>query len=225
MKVIILSAGRGERLRPLTDQTPKPLLMAGKHRIIEYTLYSLAKAGFTDIVINTAYLSEQFPAALGDGSKYGVRIKYTVEGVNGLETAGGIINALPLLGDAPFLVVNGDIWTDYPFDALRSFKLEDSMLGHLIMVNNPEHNSNGDFALHSSLIQQQGADKFTYSGIAIYHPDLFASLDVQTMALKPLLVEAITHQQLSGELYQGQWSDIGTPERLASLAQTMINSI
>lgn len=225
MKVIILSAGRGERLRPLTDQTPKPLLKSGKHRLIEYTLYSLAKAGFTDIVINTAYLSEQFPAALGDGSKYGVTIEYTVEGTDGLETAGGIINALPLLGDAPFLVVNGDIWTDYPFDALRSFKLEESVLGHLVLVNNPAHNPNGDFALQSNLIQQEGANKFTYSGIAIYHPDLFASFDVQTMPLKPLLLEAITHQQLSGELYQGQWSDIGTPERLASLAQAMTNSI
>ena len=145
MNVMILSAGRGERLKPLTDRTPKPLLMAGKYRLIEYTIHSLVKAGFTDIVINTAHLSEQFLDILGHGKQYGATIYYSPEQQGGLETAGGIINALPLLGHKPFLVVNGDIWTDYPFEQLKNLKLDTSILGHLILVNNPEHNPKGDF--------------------------------------------------------------------------------
>jgi MurNAc alpha-1-phosphate uridylyltransferase len=219
MKVIILSAGRGERLRPLTDHTPKPLLKAGEKRLIEYTLHSLVKAGLTDIVINTAYLSEQFPVVLGNGEAYGATISYTTEGLNGLETAGGIINAQPLLGNEPFLVVNGDIWTDFPFEQLDCFTLAPSKLGHLVFVNNPEHNPNGDFSLSSGNVINGGENKVTYSGIAIFHPDLFKSYDVQKMALKPVFLAAITKQQLSGQLYQGQWSDIGTAERLEKLAQ------
>jgi len=217
MKVIILSAGRGERLKPLSDHTPKPLLRAGKHRIIEYTIQSLVKAGFTDLVINTAHLPEQFPAALADGSRYGATISYSPELQGGLETAGGIINALPLLGDEPFLVVNGDIWTDYPFEQLRNFKLDKSKLGHLILVNNPEHHPNGDFSLLSGLVSQQSGEKYTFSGIAIYHPELFADLKPERLALKPVLLQAIEQQHLSGEHYQGQWSDIGTIERLEQL--------
>lgn len=223
MKVIILSAGRGDRLRPLTDHTPKPLLKAGDKHLIEYTIHSLVKAGFTDIVINTAYLSEQFPVALGNGEAYGATISYTTEGINGLETAGGIINALPLLGDEPFLVVNGDIWTDFPFEQLHSFTLAPSKLGHLVFVNNPKHNPNGDFSLSSGSVVDGGENKVTYSGIALFHPDLFKSYDVQKMALKPVLLAAITKQQLSGQLYQGQWSDIGTAERLEQLAQHITN--
>jgi len=221
MKVIILSAGRGERLRPLTDETPKPLLKAGQFRLIEHTINALVQAGFNDIVINTAHLSEQFPQLLGNGDTYNATIAYSPEQEGGLETAGGIINALPLLGDEPFLVVNGDIWTDYPFDNLSQFTLKPSMLGHLIFVDNPEHNPQGDFSLASGLVKLGGNNKLTYSGISIYHPKFFAGYDVQRLALKPLLLEAIEKQQLSGEHYLGQWSDIGTVERLQELTEQL----
>jgi len=221
MKVIILSAGRGERLRPLTDETPKPLLKAGRFRLIEYTIKALVKAGFNDIVINTAHLSEQFPRLLGCGDYYDAKITYSPEQEGGLETAGGIINALPLLGSESFMVVNGDIWTDYPFDNFDQFTLQPSILGHLVFVNNPEHNPQGDFSLHSGLVNEIGDNKVTYSGIAIFHPDFFAGYEIQRLALKPLLLEAIKKQQLSGEHYLGQWSDIGTVERLQELTKQL----
>jgi len=221
MKAIILSAGRGERLRPLTDKTPKPLLKAGKFRLIEYTLQSLVKAGFDDIIINTAHLAEQFPAVLGDGHHYDAKITYSSEQEGGLETAGGIINALPLLGEEPFLVVNGDIWTDYPFAQLHQLSLNNQYLGHLVLVKNPDHNPQGDFALSSGLIKQDTAIKYTYSGIAVYHPALFSGLEVQRLPLKPLLLNAINKGQLRGERYHGQWSDIGTIERLQQLAKQL----
>ncbi|NQZ54603.1 MAG: nucleotidyltransferase family protein [Piscirickettsiaceae bacterium] len=221
MKAMILSAGRGERLRPLTDQTPKPLLQAGKYRLIEYTIHALVKAGFTDIIINTAHLAEQFFDLLGDGQQYGATISYSPEPQGGLETAGGIINALPLLGDKPFLIVNGDIWTDYPYQQLSTATLTSNNLCHLVLVTNPEHNPHGDFALNSSLLSGQGDTKYTYSGIGVFHPDLFSGLDVQRYPLKPLLLKAIAQQQVSGELYQGQWSDIGTIERLNDLAEKL----
>ncbi len=219
MKVIILSAGRGERLRPLTDHTPKPLLQAGKQRLIEYTIQSLVKAGFKDIVINTAHLAKQFPEILGDGQKYGAQITYSPEQEGGLETAGGIINALPLLGSEPFLVVNGDIWTNYPFENITT--LAENKLCHLILVSNPQHHPQGDFALSSSLISLNGNDKYTYSGIGVYHPKMFADYDVQRLALKPLLLKVIELQQAYGEIYQGKWSDIGTVERLQELTSQL----
>ncbi|NQY26467.1 MAG: nucleotidyltransferase family protein [Piscirickettsiaceae bacterium] len=221
MKVIILSAGRGERLRPLTDQTPKPLLQAGKYRLIEYTIQSLVKAGFKEIIINTAHLAEQFSAILGDGHQFGTQITYSPEAEGGLETAGGIINALPLLGNDPFLVVNGDIWTDYPFENLTTTGLADNTLCHLVLVSNPQHHPQGDFALSSSLISIEGHDKYTYSGIGIYHPTMFSDYDVQRLALKPLLLKAIEQQQATGEIYQGNWSDIGTVERLQELTSQL----
>jgi N-acetyl-alpha-D-muramate 1-phosphate uridylyltransferase len=217
MKVMILSAGRGERLRPLTDHTPKPLLKAGKYRLIEYLIPSLVKAGFHEIVINTAHLAEQFPQTLGNGQQFGAKIIYSPEPEGGLETAGGIINALPLLGNEPFLIVNGDIWTDFPFEQLSSFSLSTASLAHLILVNNPEHNLQGDFALSSGKINQSKEIRYTYSGIGIYHPKLFSGFQVQRLALKPILLEAIEQQQISGQLYQGAWSDIGTLERLQQL--------
>jgi N-acetyl-alpha-D-muramate 1-phosphate uridylyltransferase len=217
MKVMILSAGRGERLRPLTDDTPKPLLKAGKYRLIEYLIQSLVKAGFHDIVINTAHLAEQFPQTLGNGQQFGANISYSPEPEAGLETADGIINALPLLGDEPFLIVNGDIWTDFPFEQLNSFSLSTASLAHLILVNNPEHNLQGDFSLRSGKINQSDKIRYTYSGIGIYHPKLFLDFQVQRLALRPILLEAIEQQQLSGQLYQGTWSDIGTIERLQQL--------
>ncbi|RKZ97796.1 MAG: mannose-1-phosphate guanylyltransferase [Gammaproteobacteria bacterium] len=217
MKAMILSAGRGERLRPLTDHTPKPLLKAGNLRLIEHTIQALVKAGFNDIVINYAHLGEQFPTLLGDGQQYGAKISYSPEREGGLETAGGIIKALPLLGNEPFLIVNGDIWTDYPYKQLTPSTIATGSLCHLVLVTNPQHNPQGDFALSSGLISQTGKNKYTYSGIGIYHPDLFSGFKVQRLPLKPLIVDAIVHQQVSGELYEGEWSDIGTVERLQQL--------
>ncbi|OUR89002.1 mannose-1-phosphate guanylyltransferase [Methylophaga sp. 42_8_T64] len=217
MKAMILSAGRGERLRPLTDHTPKPLLKAGKYRLIEYLIQSLVKAGFTEIVINTAHLGEQFPKTLGDGSQFDAKITYSPEQQGGLETAGGIINALALLGDEPFLIVNGDIWTDFPFEQLTNFTLSPDTFAHLVLVNNPEHNLQGDFALNLGRVNQTEQQRYTYSGIAIYHPKLFSGFKVHRLALKLVLLQAIEQQQISGQLYQGQWSDIGTVERLQQL--------
>ena len=221
MKTIILAAGRGERMQPLTNTTPKPLLKAGGKRLIEHTIEALVDAGFNDIVINYAHLGEQFPSALGDGSRYNATIQYSNELAGRLETAGGIANALPLLGDEPFLVVNGDIWTDYPFHQLQAISLNSDLLCHLVLVNNPEHNPTGDFALNSGLLMASGEQKFTYSGVGVYHPALFVGLKPEPKPLKPLLMKAIEAQQASGEIYTGQWSDIGTVERLEALDQQL----
>ncbi len=219
MKAMILCAGRGERLRPLTDHTPKPLLQAGKKRIVEYTIEALAKAGLTHIIINTAHLAEQFPQLLGDGSRYGIHIDYVTEGEQALETAGGIINALPLLGESAFIVVNGDIWTDYPFERLVAQDLGEALC-HLVMVTNPAHNANGDFAInqHQQLIIAD-QDQLTFSGIGLYHPDLFKTFPKGKRALKSVFLEAIERGRITAEHYLGQWSDIGTQERLAELSK------
>lgn len=221
MKAMILAAGRGERLRPYTDTTPKPLLKVGQFRLIEYIIQALVKADISEIIINTAHLADQFPAALGNGHQYGAKITYSPEQEGGLETAGGIINALPLLGDEAFLIVNGDIWTDFDYQVLVNKPLSTDTLCHLVMIANPAHNPLGDFAITSGLIQAEGNVKYTYSGIGVYHPTLFASLVVQRLALKPILLKAIAHSQISGELYQGAWSDIGTIERLDDLAANL----
>lgn len=222
MKTIILAAGRGERMQPLTDTTPKPLLKAGNKRLIEYTIDALVTAGLTDIVINHAHLGAQFPATLGDGSHYGAHIQYSNEGNHRLETAGGIVNALPLLGDAPFLVVNGDVWTDYPFAQLAHRTLDTNTLCHLVLVNNPPQHPTGDFALDAEQrILPEGQSKLTYSGIGLYHPKLFQGLKAEPLPLKPVLMKAITQQQITGEHYQGQWSDIGTVERLTALSEQL----
>lgn len=224
MKAMILAAGRGERLRPYTDTTPKPLLKAGNYRLIEHIIHSLVKAGINEIIINTAHLAEQFPLALGNGEQYGVNITYIEEQEGALETAGGIINALPLLGEEPFLIVNGDIWTDYNFQTLLKKPLvNDKCLCHLVMITNPAHNPHGDFTLASGLLNQDGETKYTYSGIGVYHPTLFSGLTVQRLALKPILLTAMAKQQVSGELYLGAWSDIGTIERLEKLAADLTN--
>tara|TARA_R110002049_G_scaffold269477_1_gene446370 strand:- start:2057 stop:2728 length:672 start_codon:yes stop_codon:yes gene_type:complete len=218
MKAMILAAGRGERLRPYTDSTPKPLLKAGNFLLIEYIIQALAKAGITEIIINIAHLADQFPATLGNGQQYGVNITYSPEQDGALETAGGIINALPLLGEEPFLIVNGDVWTDYNYQDLVQKPLSTGSLCHLVLINNPAHNPQGDFVLTSGLIKSEGDVKYTYSGIGIYHPTLFSDLSVQRLALKPILLKAISEEQISGELYKGEWSDIGTIERLERLA-------
>lgn len=221
MKAMILAAGRGERLRPLTDHTPKPLLKAGGKALIVHLIERLVSAGFDEIVINYAHLGEQFPATLGDGSRWGAKISYSPELSGGLETAGGIIHALPLLGDQPFLVVNGDIWTDMDFADFRHV-LTNGNLCHLLLVPNPPQHPAGDFYLddHNKL-HAEGPEKYTFSGIAVYHPELFAGLDDRKRPLKPLLLKAMQQNQASGTLYHGEWSDIGTAERLEMLDQQL----
>ncbi|WP_273151846.1 N-acetylmuramate alpha-1-phosphate uridylyltransferase MurU [Methylophaga thiooxydans] len=224
MKAMILAAGRGQRLRPLTDTTPKPLIHAGDKRLIEYLIEALVSAGFSDIVINYAHLGEQFPIVLGDGEKYGATFHYSPELDGGLETAGGIINALPLLGNEPFLVVNGDIWTDFNFASLKDFTLAQDTQCHLVLVNNPEHNTEGDFSLgQDGQVQHHGEDKLTFSGIGIYKPAMFTGLDNSKRPLKPLFDAAIQQNQVSGQIHHGQWSDIGTLERLNELTQQLEN--
>lgn len=219
---MILAAGRGERMRPLTDHTPKPLLMAGGKPLIVWHLEKLAEAGFSSVVINHAHLGEQIEAVLGSGSAFGVHIRYTHE-AQALETAGGIANALHLLGDAPFLVVNADIWTDYDFrhilprlDAMCSHRAE--CLAHLVMVDNPPQHNRGDFALIANAVHSDGNTLLTFSGIGIYRPALFAGVAPGGQAkLAPLLRWAMQREQVSGEYYAGRWRDIGTPQRLSEL--------
>ena len=215
MKAMILAAGRGERLRPHTDITPKPLIQVGKHRLIEYHLINLAKAGLKDVVINISWLADQIRETLGDGSNYSLNITYTDEGAEALETAGGIINAMPHLGDEPFIVINGDIWCDYDFNRLMNRSLEYE--AHLVLVNNPEHNTEGDFALEGGMIKNTGDEKLTYSGIGLYTQDFFAKTKSGKKALAPMLRKKSELNKVSGEIYNGQWVDIGTIERLAQL--------
>jgi len=220
MRAMILAAGRGERMRPLTDTVPKPLLKVAGQCLIEYHINALVAAGFTDIVINLAYLGEQIRQTLGDGQHYGVRLHYSDEGSQALETGGGIVHALPLLGNNPFLVLNGDIWTDYPFHRLREHQV--SGLAHLILVNNPSHNPIGDFHLQGQQIDAQGNPRLTFSGIGIYHPYLFQNCQPGRFSVVPLLREAMAKKQITGEHYPGQWQDIGTPQRLQQLERFLI---
>jgi MurNAc alpha-1-phosphate uridylyltransferase len=215
---MILAAGRGERMRPLTDRTPKPLLpVAGKPLII-WHLERLASAGFHEIVINHAHLGDQIEALLGEGDAWSVAIRYSAEPRGALETAGGIANALPLLGHSPFLVINGDIFCDWNVARARAALASDK-LAHLVMVDNPAHHPAGDFTLFDGKVGADGtAPKLTFSGIGIYRPELFADIARGTPAkLAPLLHEAIAAGQVSGELHAGRWVDVGTPERLKAL--------
>lgn len=216
MKAMILAAGRGERLRPLTDKTPKPLIQAGQFRLIEYHLFNLKKAGFNDIIINVAWLGQQIIDTLGDGHRYDLRIQYSNENNQALETGGGIFNALPLLGEQ-FLVVNGDVWTDYPFENLLDINLSKSVdQAHLVLVNNPEHNPSGDFFLRQNRLTQQGTHTFTYSGIGVYRASFFKHCQPQAFPLAPLIRQYIADDKISAERYTGAWHDIGTLERLQS---------
>lgn len=220
---MILAAGKGTRMRPLTLNKPKPLLEVNGQSLIEYHIKALVKAGITELVINHAYLGEQIPAHLGDGSRYQCQIQYSPEPVGEFETAGGIINALPLLGDQPFLVVNADIWCDYPFSQLLQQPIK--QLAHLVLVENPPQHPNGDFAIEQGMAQLAADDeqvlKHTFSGIAVYQPEFFSGEHSMPLALGKLLRNAIKKQEVSAELYHGQWSDIGTPERLAKLKQKL----
>ena len=215
MKAMILAAGRGERLRPLTDTIPKPLLPAGDKCLIEHHLHNLSQAGINDVVINTAWLGEQIREKLGEGKKYGVSISYSDEGEQALETAGGIIKALPLLGDEAFLVVNGDIWCDYDFSQLATRKIHTQ--AHLILVDNPDHNHSGDFALEHGLLKNAGEPMYTYSGIGVYTPAFFDGTKAGILPLAPMLREKIENRLVSGDLHDGRWTDVGTLERLQTL--------
>lgn len=213
MRAMILAAGRGERMRPLTDFTPKPLLKAAGKSLIERTIEQLVAAGFKELVINHAYLGRQIEAALGDGSQFNAHIVYSHEGENGLETAGGIIHALPLMDDGkPFLVVNGDIATDFPFSELRKTVFD---LAHLVLVPNPEHHQHGDFQLNAdNTLSSESRNRFTFSGIGIYSPEFFLNAPKNSSKLAPLLREAMLERRVTGQLFNGFWMDIGTPERL-----------
>ncbi len=223
MKALILSAGRGERMRPLTDDIPKPLLRAGNRALIEYHLDALAQAGIHDIVINLSYRGAQIRDALGDGTDYGVRIAYSEEGPQALETGGGIFNAMPLLGSAPFLVVNSDIWTDYPYGELPT---QPTGLAHLVMVSNPTHHPHGDFVLEHGTVYDKPEDtRLTFSGIGVYQPDLFAACKPGVFPLAPILRRAMSNGLISGEHYRGEWLDIGTPARLAELDRKLTEQL
>jgi MurNAc alpha-1-phosphate uridylyltransferase len=217
MKAMILAAGRGERMRPLTDHTPKPLLKAGGKTLIEHHLSSLKRAGFRDIVINLAWLGQRIREHLGSGGNHGLNIQYSDEG-EPLETAGGILHALPLLGKEPFLIVNGDIWTDYPFQNLSIGK---DALARLVMIDNPPHHPQGDFALAGKLLQLKGEPMLTYGGIGVYRPELFTPYAPGKRGLLEVLQAAIARQEIEGEYYPGGWSDIGTPERLTALQREL----
>jgi MurNAc alpha-1-phosphate uridylyltransferase len=215
MKAMILAAGRGERMRPLTDRIPKPLLPFAGKAIIEHTIHQLVSAGFYDIIINHAHLGAQIEEKLGTGHQHGASIQYSPEGEQALETAGGIINALPLLGKESFLVVNGDIATDFPFAELKNQTID---LAHLVLVDNPEHHPQGDFGLdNTGKVIDNGTEKFTFSGIGLYRPELFINTTPGVNKLGLLLRQAIANRRVSGQKYSGFWMDIGTPQRLQEL--------
>lgn len=216
MKAMILAAGQGVRMRPLTDSMPKPLLPINGKALIVYLIEALSEQGIRDIVINYSDQSEQLMTQLGDGRDFDVGITYSYEGQQGLETAGGIFHALPLLGDGPFMVINGDIWTDYAFS-----KLPTQIKGHahLVLVNNPSHHPQGDFYLEQNQLVDQGETKLTFSGIGVYSAQLFAHCQPGKQPLAPLLREAIKAGRVSGEHFAGQWQDVGTPQSLEQLNQ------
>lgn len=218
MKAMILAAGFGKRMLPLTNEVPKPLLTIHNKPMIEYHIEALAAAGVSDIVINHAHLGDKLEDALQDGTRFGVSIAYSREG-EPLETAGGIIKALPLLGEESFIVVNGDVWTDYPFEKLLE---KTDKLAHLVMINNPEHNPAGDFILDAKGLLHDGDENvagegLTFAGISVLSPQLFAGFGEGRLALKTPLLKAMKALQVSGEHYTGLWTDVGTPERLAEL--------
>ncbi len=218
MKAMILAAGRGERLRPLTDKTPKPLIRVAARPLIEYHIDNLVRAGITEIVINTAWLAGKIHQQLGDGSSYGASIRYSDEG-EALETAGGIINALPLLGDEPFIVVNGDTWCDFDLSTLAKLKADKQ--AHLVLVKNPEHNQKGDFALQDGIIKNTGEPMCTFSGIGLYSTHFFAEQKTGITPLAPLIRKKAEDGLVSGQVYDGRWTDVGTKERLQELEKQL----
>ena len=234
---MILAAGFGKRLRPLTEHTPKPLLEVRGKPLIVYHLEALARAGVKEVVINTAWLGEKLESYLGDGSRYGISIFWSRE-AEPLETGGGIYRALPLLGAEPFMLVNGDVWTDYPFEQLLSRQLDEGCLAHLVLVPNPEHNLSGDYCFANgqaieadetqsgvlvgpvAIDKQAGRSTYTFSGLSLIHPQLFTACgDAEIFPLRDVLAPAFHRGQVSGELYRGEWCDVGTVARLNALNQ------
>jgi MurNAc alpha-1-phosphate uridylyltransferase len=213
---MILAAGRGERMRPLTLERPKPLLEVGGVPLIVHHLRALARAGFVDVVVNLSWLGDRIRNFLGDGSAHGVSIRYSEEGPEPLETGGGIAHALPLLGSEPFLVVNGDVWTDYPYPGVGT-RLAAGDLAHLVLVPNPPQHPRGDFGCRDGRLADQAHDRLTFAGIGIYRPELFVGCTERIFKLAPLLYAAAREDRASAEVYRGVWNDIGTPERLAAL--------
>lgn len=239
MKALIFAAGLGERMRPLTEHTPKPLLQVGGKPLIAWHLEKLARIGVRDVVVNTSWLAEKFPQTLGDGSRWGLRLQYSFEGPTALETGGGMWHALALLrdpedADAPFLAVNGDIWCDYDFDRLPPVPTGNA---HLVLVDNPAQHPNGDFMLGGDgRVHIDGDVRLTFSGIGMYRPSLFdswrevigaapgAAETPPRFKLAPLLRAAMAQGRVSGQYHAGLWTDVGTPERLAALDQSLARS-
>ena len=220
MKAMVLAAGRGERLRPITDTLPKPLVRVAGKPLIVYHLEALARAAVHEVVINLSWLPDKLRAALGDGSDYGVRITYTDEGPVALETGGGIFNAIQLLGPGPFLVVNGDTFTDIDFGALQARAAADvrsGALARLVLVPNPTQHPHGDFGLDGEQVVERQTGRFTYSGVGVYRPEFFEGCTAGKFPLLPLLKRAIAAGRLRGQLHEGEWCDVGTPQRLAEL--------
>lgn len=216
MRAMILAAGRGERMRPLTDTTPKPLLKAGGKPLIEYHVEALARIGVRDIVVNLAWLGAMLRDALGDGARFGVALHYSDEGGTALETGGGIFKALPLLGSEPFIVVSGDIWTTYPLASLRD-RLGDDDLAHFVLVPNPSFHARGDFGLAHGRVLNSVDERFTYANIGVFRPEFFAGCQPGRFPLVPVMRQRIDEGRVSGELFEGPWRNIGTPAQLAEL--------
>jgi MurNAc alpha-1-phosphate uridylyltransferase len=216
MRAMILAAGRGERMRPLTDATPKPLLRVGGHALIDYHVRGLAAAGCRKIVVNLSWRGQQIREYLGDGRRHGVTFEFIDEGPVPLETGGGVANALPLLGDEPFWVVNGDVYSEYRF-AEAATCLGPGRLAHLVLVPNPAHHPGGDFSLVNGFVRERAAGALTFAGISILHPGLFAGSPPGRFPLAPLLQAAAVRGEVSGEIFAGRWTDVGTPERLQLL--------
>lgn len=220
MKAMILAAGRGQRMRPLTDKIPKPLLSVGGKPLLAYHLEKLAAAGVQEVVINHAWLGKQIEEYVGDGSHWGLTVSLSPEPEGGLETAGGIIKALPLLGDAPFWVINGDIWTDWDYRDLPT-QLPEHVLAHLIMVDNPQHHLKGDFSIENGVLVPKSTVTKTFAGIGLYRKSLLAPYDDGKLALKPFFERALAKRQLHASSMNGIWTDVGTPERLQQLNQQL----
>jgi len=213
MRAMILAAGRGERLRPLTDTTPKPLLDVHGKPLIVHHLENLAQAGFREVVINLSHLGDMIRDTIGNGDQWGLSIKYSPEPPGALDTGGGIQKALPMLGEAPFAVINADIFSQYPLARLRAIKCSHA---HLILVANPNHNPNGDFTLQGGYIGSKDQPRYTFSGISVYNPRFFEAAPEGSYSVVPMLRDAASQQQVTGEIYRGTWHDIGTSERLKS---------
>lgn len=220
MKAMILAAGRGERMRPLTDSLPKPLLTVGGKPLIEHHIDALVLAGIGEVIINLSWRGEKIREFLGDGSRYGIEITYSEEGPEPLETGGGIHHALPLLGAEPFWLVNGDVYCEFGYSPLR---LAEGVLAHLLLVPNPTHHPEGDFCLDQGRLNSSGKMTLTYSGLAVLDPRLFAESGPGKFPLAPLLVKAMNHNVVTGERFDGLWTDVGTPERLGELDQQLAN--